>query len=278
MRPTFLGIGVPRGGSTWLYEVLDAHPEVYVSQLRKEVHFFDRSFDKGWAWYESFFPADEEAGRYKAVGEVTPHYLFSEEAMRRIRETPSVTRLITTLRDPVERAFSHYTWRIQHDNYRKDFRSFLADYPEAVEWGRYSGHLERCFGLFPREAVLALVCEHAFADVPGALRRIAEHLGIDAGRFPPGTGETKVNTASSPRSGGAYKFASRVGAFMRRHDLYWINEFAVNRLGVKRLLGRGGKGKPKLTPEDRAYASTLFEGETERVEALLGINLDVWRR
>mgnify|MGYP005846693523 CR=1 FL=1 len=258
MRPTFLGIGVPRGGSTWLYEVLDAHPDVYVSQQRKEVHFFDRSFDKGWAWYESFFPA--EAGRYLAVGEVTPHYIYSQEAMERIRATPSITRLITTLRDPVERAFSHYTWRMQHDNYRGDFRSFLADYPEAVEWGRYSSHLERCFGLFPRESVLVLVCEHAFADVPGALRRIAEHLGVDAGRFPAGTGGTRVNTAVSPRSGAAYKVASRVGAFMRRHDLYWINKFAVNLLGVKRLLGREGKGKPRLTPEDRAVRPDPVRG------------------
>ena len=55
-----------------LYQLICAHPGVCVHPTaEKEVHFFDREFDKGWAWYESFFPPDSEAGRYVAHGEVT---------------------------------------------------------------------------------------------------------------------------------------------------------------------------------------------------------------
>ena len=61
MLPNFIGIGVPRAGTTWLHELLDMHPDVAVPQRRKEVHFFDRYYDKGMAWYSSFFPPDHEA-------------------------------------------------------------------------------------------------------------------------------------------------------------------------------------------------------------------------
>ena len=54
--PTFLGIGVPRAGSTWLYRLMESHPAIWVPPQRTEVHFFDRYFDRGFDWYAQFFP------------------------------------------------------------------------------------------------------------------------------------------------------------------------------------------------------------------------------
>ena len=59
MLPNFLGIGVPRGGTTWLHELLSSHSEVYMPTQRKEIHYFDRFYDRGSSWYEDFFPSDE---------------------------------------------------------------------------------------------------------------------------------------------------------------------------------------------------------------------------
>ena len=70
--PTFLGIGVPRGGTTWLHTWLDSHPQVCMSTRRKEVRFFDRHYERGLGWYESFFCPPEERDRYSAVGEIWP--------------------------------------------------------------------------------------------------------------------------------------------------------------------------------------------------------------
>ena len=70
--PTFVGIGVPRAGTTWLHTMLDKHPETYLPGKRKEVRFFDRYFDEGLGWYETFFrDADPNA---RAVGEISPQY------------------------------------------------------------------------------------------------------------------------------------------------------------------------------------------------------------
>ena len=59
--PTFLGIGVQRGGSTWLHTLLTSHPDVYLPTRRKEVRFFDRDYERGLKWYESV----EEVHGYK---------------------------------------------------------------------------------------------------------------------------------------------------------------------------------------------------------------------
>ena len=82
--PNFLVIGAQRGGTTLLHRILDAHPEVYVPQRRKEIHFFDWYHERGADWYAGFFPGEGTA-RYRAIGEVTPDYLFEPQTPHRIR-------------------------------------------------------------------------------------------------------------------------------------------------------------------------------------------------
>ena len=59
--PTFVGIGVARGGTTWLHTLLSGHPEISMPTRRKEVRYFDRNHDRGLDWYESFFCPSAEA-------------------------------------------------------------------------------------------------------------------------------------------------------------------------------------------------------------------------
>lgn len=51
MTPTVIGIGVPRGGSTWLHNLLESHPDVAMPRQRKEIHYFDHNYDRGLEWY-----------------------------------------------------------------------------------------------------------------------------------------------------------------------------------------------------------------------------------
>ena len=101
--PDFLVIGAQRAGTSLLHQILLGHPEVYVPRERKEVHYFDRYFERGVAWYEGYFPAADAARSYRAIGEITPDYLATEEAPARIQvgrrgqdsfEGPSALRAI----------------------------------------------------------------------------------------------------------------------------------------------------------------------------------------
>src|SRR5690606_34294189 len=117
--PNFLVIGAQRAGTTLLHRILEAHPEVYVPYRRKEVHFFDLYFDRTTQWYENFFPPSEPAAKYKAIGEVTPDYMFDQAAPFRIKKILPDCRFIVSLRNPVERAYSAYLYSVRSYNERR---------------------------------------------------------------------------------------------------------------------------------------------------------------
>jgi hypothetical protein len=102
--PTFLIVGAMRSGTTSLARYLGAHPDVYMAP-EKEVHFFDRHFDRGLDWYGTRFA---EAGSLVALGEATQVYMYDPLSMERIADVLPEARLIAILRDPIQRAYSHY--------------------------------------------------------------------------------------------------------------------------------------------------------------------------
>jgi hypothetical protein len=97
-----VGVGAMRAGSTSLHRYLAAHPDVRVTR-RKEVHYFDRNHDRGEAWYREQF--DGPPARWDA--DVSPNYMYEPAACERIAAVDGV-RVVAVLRDPVERAYSHY--------------------------------------------------------------------------------------------------------------------------------------------------------------------------
>lgn len=102
--PQFLGIGVQKGGTTSLYSLLKKHPNIYLP-TKKEIHFFTLNFYKGNEWYENHFDA---CSSKQICGEVTPYYIFHPYALQRIKQLCPEVKLIILLRDPVQRALSHY--------------------------------------------------------------------------------------------------------------------------------------------------------------------------
>lgn len=277
MLPTFVGIGTPRSGTTWLHELLDSHPDVAVSRRRKEVHFFDSNYDKGTAWYESFFPRDSEAQRYKAIGEITPNYFYVPEVPVRLVAMPSITHFFVQLRNPADRAFSHYVFRMRNDNYQGTFEQFLEDFPTAREWGFYAPNLKRFFSHIPRSRFLILIYEESFRDVLATRGRIAEFLGVDDARFPEQAGRTRVNRASIPRFRSGFHIASRATAFLRRHDMDWIPNLLIYGLGARRWFGSQPTPGPRLTRKQRGELYQVFRDEIAELEDLLQKDLSIWR-
>ena len=91
--PSFLFIGGPKCGSTWIYKALKAHPEIYVPEA-KELFFFDKYYNKGFDWYLSYFK-NIDSGE-KAFGEVSHDYLYSAEAANKIAiDLPDLELILT---------------------------------------------------------------------------------------------------------------------------------------------------------------------------------------
>jgi hypothetical protein len=270
--PTFLGIGVPRAGTTWLHDLLATHPAVFVPTRRKEVHYFDVNYGRGPGWYAEYFPA---AGSYQAVGEITPHYLYCRDCPDRIAAFGGIDRLIVMLRHPTQRAYSHYGLFVRNTGFRGTFQEFVRDHPNALEWGKYSSYLPNYLGRFPGR-VLVLVQEEVFSDVPSARRDIAMFLGIDPGGFPAAAGTERVNKAIVPRRRGAYRLAMRAVRALNSSGHDWLIR-AAKSLGAKRFLARGTE-LPKMSEADRETVDQFYEEEIKRTESLLGRSVARWRR
>jgi hypothetical protein len=106
--PDFLIIGAPKCGTTSLYYLLTEHPHI-VPAAAKELHFFSSHFDLGIEWYRRcFLRPTLKDGRSTITGEATPSYLPDLYAPARVAEVVPQARLIVLLRNPVDRAYSHY--------------------------------------------------------------------------------------------------------------------------------------------------------------------------
>lgn len=216
--PDFVIIGAKRGGTTSLYNYLLEHPSVSPlfpgRQHIKGVRYFDWEYARGPRWYRSHFPL-KATGRHLArpwvrfplAGEASPYYLFHPLAAQRLaREVPGAA-VIVSLRDPVERAYSHYKERVRHGAEPLSFEEALDAEParlsgEAerivgepgyrstahedhsyVAQGRYLDMLPRWFDLFPREQFHVVASEEFYADPDRVVNGVWSFLGLPPGRL-----------------------------------------------------------------------------------------------
>lgn len=206
--PDFIIIGAQKAGTSSLYHYLVQHPHVMAAR-KKEIHFFDRHWPEGESWYRASFPTAsqlkreaERVGGTVLSGEASPSYLFHPLAPARAAQLVPTAKLIVLLRDPVERAYSH--WRMEHrrgvdtlsfpealeaeserteaeyekvansDDY---FSRALRRYSYAAR-GYYADQLKRWFEHFPREQFLILDCGRMFRDPVSIYATTLQFLGL----------------------------------------------------------------------------------------------------
>jgi len=273
--PTFLGIGAPRAGTTWLNTLLATHPDVYTPTLRDEINFFDHYYERGLGWYEKLFPAAEHADRYQAIGEITPRYLECEKCPERIFTTLPESKLIIILRHPVNRAYSQYGFFVQRRNYRGSFEDFLSARPRALERGFYSRYIKHYLCYFNRSQILALIFEDAVINIFKSKKILADFLGIAAEKFPSSAGNGKVNPSSVPRFQFLYGFVAMTGRQFRKWHLEPVVDF-VMRTSIQRILAKG-KSLPPLDEELKQSLSRSYQGEFDELQQCLQIDLSCWR-
>ena len=271
--PTFVGIGVARGGTTWLHTLLSGHPDVYMPTRRKEVRFFDRNHDRGLDWYERFFCPSADADRFGAIGEISPQYFYCEECPDRIATSLPAAKLLVMLRHPVDRAYSHYGFVVQRRNFHGSFEEFLAARPTMLEKGFYSRYLDRYLRHFERERILALVFERAVRDDDMARRALSAFLDLPVDGFPPSVG--RVNASTVPRFGSLSNVAVLTGRRLRKTRLESVVDLG-GRLGVRRALTKG-KPLPRLDVDLRTKLSEPYRAEFDELERRFRVDISCWR-
>ena len=148
-QPNFLYIGTSKAGSTWIYNVLAQHPDVFMA-AGKGLYFFDNHYHYGLPWYRSQF---QSARDQRVVGEISHSYLFSRNAIPRIASLNCDMQLMVCLREPVDRAFSAYLDGLKNGEFDMSFREAIEQVPSLVDRGRYATHLEPYLEQFGRERI-----------------------------------------------------------------------------------------------------------------------------
>jgi hypothetical protein len=220
----FTGIGAQKCATTWIHRILEDHPQACVPS-EKEVNFFTDHYDLGYQWYERLF---ERAPGALVAGEISPSYFHDADAPARAAAYNPRFRLLVTLRDPVERAFSNHLHNIRVGAFRGDDLSFergLDDNPAYVEQSRYFKHLERWLGFFDLSSFLVVLAEDILADPAAEARRVYAFLGVDPdhrSRFL----YRRANPALGYRSGTLERALKGAGACARKV----LGEEAVRRV------------------------------------------------
>jgi hypothetical protein len=203
--PDFIIVGAQKAGTSSLFHYLRQHPQL-VPPFTKEVHFFDGglhpgidNFAKGPAWYRAHFPPKSTLGERRQTFEASPLYLFNPLVPERIHDLVPTVKLIALLRNPTERAISHYFHerRAGHETLpvmeallaeeqrlapvidSGDYKSNAFMNFSYKQRGLYREQLERFAAYFPWSQILVLSSEEFFCDPGQTLRRVFEFVGVD---------------------------------------------------------------------------------------------------
>jgi hypothetical protein len=277
--PNLFIVGVPKGGTTSLWRYLDRHPDIYMSPF-KEPHFFLGSCPPDMALTEAeYLELFARATHETWLGEASTRYISDDASPELIKRTVPEARILISLRDPAERAYSDYWSYVKFGLETRPFDAVVAEeldepdtsidadpYKLLVNHGFYTTHVERYLSVFGDRVHIGFL-EDLQSDAQSEVRSILEFLGVDASpadALPPDA----HNSFALPRNWAAGKLMASQRALRAGRAIFpepW-------RTRVERLVLRQG-GKPPMSEAVRARLRTVYEPDRKPLERVLGRQL-----
>ncbi len=252
--PNFLIIGAPRSGTDFLSYALKQHPNISFA-LNREIHFFDRNYEKGLEWYQQYFLQCEN----ELIGEKTANYLISSESCENIYEFSPDVKLIISLRNPIHRVFSHYTNWIGKGaiNSEITFKECINKHPEIINIGYYTAYIQKFLKRFPKRNIHILFFENLIENPQKELDAILIFLGAKE----PFQFSIRKKNESYPLI--KYRFIPRMlGQIMYKHFFSKIKTVFFKLIYHKNRT---------ISKEDYEYLKEIYTNENEKLFELLNI-------
>lgn len=214
--------------------------------------YWSKNHHRGPDWYVGEFPP----GEYKVHAEVAVGYFGDGEALVRMARDLRDVRLVVSLRNPYERAWSHYWDSVRAGRFRGPRREAILHLPYITEDSRYATHLKTLMRFFSREQLFVALYEQIAVDPSAALQAMYEFIGVDHEFLPPHP-EQRVNVGRRPSAAEDWllrlqKLVKGVGV-RRKHLLS---------LGIWDPLAKvyGWLARRKPTPLPSAEELTVLDG------------------
>ena len=278
IKNLFIGIGAQKCASTWLYEILQDHPDVVLSD-HKETDFFSYHYDRGLQWYERRFQSQQNGC---LVGEVSPSYFVSKDVPERLLSYAPAAKILISLRDPVERAISNHRHEVRLGNLTGPDLSFeagLRNNPMYLEQSRYGTHLQRWQSLFPPSRILILFQEDIQIAPLAVARQVYSFLDIDKDHVSAAL-HARPNESHLYRSRPLERVRMQTRSAMRNlgMDAVWLIAQRAGMQSIYRRLNRRAPEAqiPPVSTATRRNLRLLLENEVRIVEELTGRSLPHW--
>lgn len=204
--PDFIIAGAQKCGTSSMHQYFTQHPRLLAGSV-KEIHFFDGGLDPVWnkyaegeSLYRSYFPLRSTVRQKRALCfEASPNYIFSPVVAKRMATTVPDAKIVVLLRDPVERAISHYFHELRRGRETEDIETAFALEEERISpaitqgnfkdpkfinlsyqlRGDYADQLERLFAYYPRAQVQVLEAERFFENPVAVMREVLDFVMMD---------------------------------------------------------------------------------------------------
>jgi hypothetical protein len=312
MLPAFFQVGAAKAGTTSLWAMIEQHPQLGTPVGVKEPQYFlwaeeEHAFDyRGWTRIPRDYQEDFDAyldlfkvtPETRVLGEASVQYLAHPAAPAKIAARVPDAKILICLREPVARAWSHYTYNLmrteeKQGDFMKAIEAELAStnpyYASAyVTLGLYAQQVQRWYDTFGRDNVMVVLSEDLRGDLAGKAREVFDFLGLD--RDVPLTPPVADNATQGkhPLTDLIYGIRTAkgpVGSVARFLHARLANSPAYRNLqrGIVRsarsLAAKAGAGKPDgIPPEARAFLADYYAADIAELETLINRDLTAWKR
>lgn len=285
--PNLLVIGAQKCGTTSLHAHLNAHPDVFMAP-EKELDFFIRAeeslptmpgnWGRGLDWYRSRFAGVTTAVR----GESSPNYTvhpYVRNVAERAADVVPHAKLVYLVRDPVERAVSHYVHQVAAGRERRPIDEALAQAGTGAPSGyvlrsMYAMQLGRWLDVFPKDAVLVVAQEDLQREGRTELARVLSFVGVDPGKAPE-EGQREVHRSADKRAAGAVERSLRRDPVARLAGRVPARVRAPLGRTVRAVAGRRIE-RPEMRPETRDALEVALREDAAALRGLTGRRFPDW--
>lgn len=270
--PSTIYVGMPKSGSTWLFNLLKSHPDCFVSNA-KDIYYFDKYYHKGINWYSSFFKGSKKD---QVVVDISHDYAISEDAPKRIRKTIPNAKIIFCFRNPILKEYSAYQFGRRNGGNNFSFR-------EGIETGKldpskcmYSKYLKNYLKEFPVDQIRVLFFEDLEDNPKKFAKSIFEFIEVDPlNKY---DYERKFLPMSKARNKTIAKIVKKASHFTREIGMPQVVGIIKGNWFINKCLYSEMIDRKHITKADYEYLLEYFIDDIIELESLTERDLSEWKQ
>jgi hypothetical protein len=274
-NPDYIIPGASKTGTEWLRLCLREHPGVFIPG-GPTLDFFSENYEKGGKWYRSFF---EDAEPHQVTCEKSTSYFSHPVAPKRIHDWNEDVKLIFILRDPVERAYSHYCMKLKAGEVSEDIDREMTKGTPIVDEGFYFSNIKKYKKIFNIENIKINFFDDLKENDKKFLEDIFCYMGVEETFRPSILGEKYHKRKKRSRFPSIYRALVKANKEMRRWSKIYRNIFEeIVKKGITRPIHwvNNSEDFPELPEETEARLKSMYENEVRGIRQLTGRDLPMW--